>query len=83
MKLEINVKFNIGDKVKIIKKKPGDFYNQNQTVNFGIISGYVIHYNNKARVYYTLDTVDGSFGHTATNHKARYNEKDLELVKEE
>ena len=81
MKLEIEVKFNVGDTVKILKKKPGDIYNTTTAIEFGIVSGYVIHYSDKARVYYTLNTVNGSNGHTATGHKARYNAKDLELIK--
>ena len=44
MKLEIEVKFNIGDTVKILKKKPGDFYNKTTAAEYGIVSGYVIHY---------------------------------------
>ena len=95
MEKTFKVKFNIGDKVKILKDKPNDALtrklaqNNNyfgteeinkrvlEKLNYGIISGYVVHYTTKnCRVYYLVE------GHEVTNHKARYNVNDLELVKE-
>jgi len=87
MKIEIDVKFNIGDKV-IVKETSGNGLRGKQLPIKAVISGYAITKDTKrTTVYYFIeplqDEVDrfGAFGLTkATSHRRRYNAKWLEKV---
>ena len=90
MKVEIEVKFNIGDKV-IVKETSGNgMYSLKQLPIKAVVSGYAITKDTKrTTVYYFIeplqDEVDrfGAFGLTkATSHRRRYNAKWLEKVEE-
>ena len=93
MKIEIDVKFNIGDKV-IVKETSGNgfgsYHNPTKLPIKAIVSGYAITKDNKrTTVYYFIeplqDEVDRfrAYGLTqATTHRRRYNAKWLEKVEE-
>ena len=93
MKIEIDVKFNIGDKV-IVKGTSGNglgFYNNQTKLPFkAVISGYTITKDTKrTTVYYFIEPLkDEVDWHTAYNltkstaHRRRYNAKWLEKVEE-
>ena len=89
MKIEVEVKFGIGDVVVIKKPFPG--YGEgglSRPSPFkAVVSGYVIHKNKKAtRVMYTLGQLDNTITYKqrasleAFSHKRRWNAKDLEKV---
>jgi len=78
MKIEIDVKFNIGDKVKVLKPHSGDYVKQEPFI--ATIGGYVISKNSKStRVYYTLTGVNNT-SVSDYNRKKKYNYSELELI---
>lgn len=90
MKVEIDVKFNIGDKV-IVKETSGNgLYSLKQLPIKAVISGYVITKDTRrTTVSYFIELLPnevdrfGAFGLTkATSHRRRYNAKWLEKVEE-
>lgn len=93
MKIEIDVKFNIGDKV-IVNDTSGNgfgYYNgQTKLPIKAVISGYTITKDAKrTTVYYFIkplqDEVDWRTAHNLTktaSHRRRYNAKWLEKVEE-
>lgn len=91
MKVEIDVKFNIGDKV-IVKETSGNgIRSLKQLPIKAVVSGYAITKDTKrTTVYYFIeplpDEVDRfkAYGLTkATSHRRRYNAKWLEKVEEQ
>ena len=90
MKVEIDVKFNIGDKV-IVKETSGNgMYSRKQLPIKAVISGYVITKDTRrTTVYYFIEPLPeeinrlGAYSLTqATSHRRRYNAKWLEKVEE-
>ncbi len=78
MEIKIDVKFNIGDKVKILKPHSGDYVKQEPFI--ATIGGYVINKNSKiTRVYYTLTGVNNT-SVSDYNKKKKYNYSELELI---
>ena len=88
-KIEVNVKFNIGDIVLIKEPFPG--YGEgglSRPAPFkAVVSGFVIHANKKStRVMYTLEPLNNHITYRqkasldAFAHKRRWNAKDLELI---
>ena len=82
MTIEIEVKFNIGDKV-IVKKSTGNglYYAKNFPIE-ATISGFVITKDRRrTTVYYFIDEVKGEYGLAkATSHRRRYPAKYLEKI---
>jgi len=78
MEIKVDVKFNIGDRVKVLKPHSGEYIKQEPFI--ATIGGYVINKNSKStRVYYTLTGVDNS-SVSDYNRKKKYNYSELELV---
>ena len=91
MKIEIEVKFGIGEVVLIKNTFPGwgDGKLSCPPPFKAVISGYVIHKSKKyARVMYTLEPLDNNITYKqrasleAFSHKRRWNAIDLEKVEE-
>lgn len=82
MTLEVEVKFAIGDKVKVL-----DTIDRFSAPFIAYVSGYVIHAGKTStRVYYTVEEmgVNGNLlSVNSTGHKRRYSASALELVEEE
>ena len=88
MKVEIDVKFNIGDKV-IVKETSGNgMYSRKQLPIKATISGYIITKDTRrTTVYYFIEPLPeettrlSAYSLTqATSHRRRYNAKWLEKV---
>ena len=85
MKLEIEVKFNIGDKVRVLNPHNGQWIKQDPFV--GRIGGYVIHKDKKrTKIYYTIDISSVENIHPVAVHdghtKKKYLASELELIEE-
>ena len=79
MKLEIEVKFNIGDKVKVLNPHKGQWIKQDPFE--ALIGGYVVHKNDKStKVYYTL--VGNNRSVRDWGKKNKYLASELELIEE-
>ena len=93
MKVEIDVKFNIGDMV-IVKSTSGNGFgyygNQTKLPIKAVISGYTITRDTKrTTVYYFIEPLKGEVGFVAANdlaktssHRRRYAAKWLERAEE-
>lgn len=93
MKVEIEVKYNIGDKV-LVKQTSGTgigTYNHGQKLPFkAVVSGYAITKDaHKTTVYYFIEPLPNEVDRwrayslsNATTHRRRYNAKWLEKVEE-
>jgi hypothetical protein len=90
MKIEIDVKFNIGDKV-IVKETSGNgLYGTGQLPIKAVISGYAINKDTKrTTVYYFIEPLPNEVDRLnaynltqATSHRRRYNAKWLEKVED-
>lgn len=82
MKLEVEVKYNIGDKVLVKNPHSGMYFNPKPFI--ALIGGYVITKNKKSTtVRYTLEPCDPTGCTTSIsdwNHKKRYGVNELERV---
>lgn len=84
MTLEIDVKFNVGDKVIVTDSHSG--YSWEKDAFTAVVSGYVIHKGKKnTRIYYTVEELRSN-GTTCdvrtTTHKRRYTASELEPLVE-
>ena len=81
MTLEVEVKFAIGDMVKVLN--PGDRFSK---PFIAYVSGYVIHTGKTGtKVYYTVEEMRASGAFVSVNscgHKRRYGASALELVED-
>lgn len=91
MKIEVDVKFNIGDKV-LVKDTSGNahYYNKGELPIKATITGFVITKDTKrTTVYYFIEPLLGEVDRirgydlaNATSHRRRYNAKWLERIEE-
>ena len=90
MKIEVEVKFNIGDKV-IVKETSGNGrYGRQDLPIKAVISGFVINKDNRrTTVYYFIEPLPNETDRCnayclrkATSHRRRYNAKWLEKIED-
>lgn len=89
MKIEVDVKFNIGDKVIVKETSGNDNYIPKMPAE-AIISGYSISKDSKrTTVYYFIEPIRDNIDYlelyvlkNAANHKRRYPAKWLEKIEE-
>ncbi len=88
MTLELEVKFNIGDNVRVIHPHDAGYSSMEADSFEAYITGYVIHKNKRStRIYYTIEQTieqrkktDGSSAITGWAHKKRYSASELEKL---